>query len=231
MAILAFLMSPDSVRAQGGNLRVADSLFKAKQYTQSFDNYHLILSEKKYTPAMLLKMAYIQEGLGHVSQSLHYLQTYHQATGDESVLKKIEAIAEKNKLKGYEQEKISLQGLLAAYHFHLMAITGGLVILFLSLAWVTKRKGGMPTGAMTISFLLLILLFGQVNLLEPPRQGIVQQPATYLMGGPSAGASVIAIIDEGHQLKIVGQQDVWLEVEWLDQRVYVKADQLLTPEI
>lgn len=230
LAILAFLIWPNSARAQTESLRKADSLFKAKQYTQSFDNYHLILLEKKYTPSMLLKMAYIQEGLGHVSQSLHYLQTYYRVTGDESALKKIEALAEKNKLDGYTQEKFSVQGLLASYRVQTMAITAGLIALCLFSGWATRKKGGTPTGALLVSSLLLFLLVGQANFLEAPQQGIVRQSSTYLMSGPSAGASVMAIIDEGHQLRILGQRDIWLEVEWQNRIAYIKEDKLLTPE-
>ena len=53
------------------DLTLPDSLFQAKRYTQSFDLYHEILfSYKKASPGMLLKMAYIKEGLGNYSEAL-----------------------------------------------------------------------------------------------------------------------------------------------------------------
>ena len=43
----------------------ADSLFRAKQYTQSLSIYQSLLNKNSYSNAMLLKMAYIQEGLNY----------------------------------------------------------------------------------------------------------------------------------------------------------------------
>ncbi|MBL7877228.1 MAG: hypothetical protein JNL53_16305, partial [Cyclobacteriaceae bacterium] len=40
-------------------LTQGDSLFAKKQYTQSFDLYKVLYESGRYTPAMLLKMAYI----------------------------------------------------------------------------------------------------------------------------------------------------------------------------
>jgi uncharacterized protein YgiM (DUF1202 family) len=47
------------------------------------------------------------------------------------------------------------------------------------------------------------------------------------MSGPSAGANVVTLINEGHKLKITGKKDVWLKVEWLDKEAYVKENQVL----
>src|SRR4051812_40914450 len=70
-------------------LRTADSLFQAKRYTQSFEHYQEMLKQNQFTPAMLLKMAFIQEGLLHIGQSMYYLNLYFIATHDESALDKM----------------------------------------------------------------------------------------------------------------------------------------------
>src|SRR5689334_22771820 len=62
--------------------KAADSLFRARQYSQSFELYKAILEQHYYSPAILLKMAYIQEGLGHLGRSMYYLNLYYQATDD-----------------------------------------------------------------------------------------------------------------------------------------------------
>src|SRR3970040_613357 len=65
-AIMAFLMvSATGAIAQTSSFRLytADSLFRAKQFTQSLRHYEAMLENKEFTPAMLLKMAYIHEGL------------------------------------------------------------------------------------------------------------------------------------------------------------------------
>src|SRR6478735_4065061 len=86
------------------SLSKADSLFKAKHYTESLELYQHYYQSGNYSPAMLLKMAYIQEGLGKISQSIYYLQLYYQASADEQALRKIEELAAKNKLEGYTSD-------------------------------------------------------------------------------------------------------------------------------
>jgi len=74
-------------------------------------------------------------------------------------------------------------------------------------------------------FLVLLLaavLYLHVYFGKEVRRVIVAEPQTYLMSGPSAGASVVDIIGEGHQLRIKGQEDVWLRVEWKNREVYVR---------
>jgi hypothetical protein len=89
-----------------------------------------------------------------------------------------------------------------------------------------KRKQHKPIGSRPCHTIYAILLFVQVNLFTESEEGIVSDNQTYLMSGPSAGSSVIAIISEGHQLKIKDQKDVWLKVEWQDKSAYVKEDKL-----
>src|SRR5688572_10488658 len=71
-------------------LRQADSLFLAKRYTQSMELYRSIFAQNEYTPAMLLKMAYIEDGLNQTGQALYYLDLYYHATRNKSVLEKME---------------------------------------------------------------------------------------------------------------------------------------------
>src|SRR5690349_20074349 len=88
--ILMVCMSP-LAWAQSNNsplLQHADSLFQQKRYTQSFEIYNKLFQSRQYSPAMLLKMAYVQEGLNRISQSAYYLNLYYLATQDESALTK-----------------------------------------------------------------------------------------------------------------------------------------------
>ena len=128
-------------------LKEADSLYVEKKYTQSIEHYQTILSQHEYTPAMLLKMAHIQEGLNHVGQALYYLNLYYLATKDKSALSKMEELATRYNLEGYESTDEELA--LSFYHKYHFDITLGLtvVVLFLvSLAYSIKRKGTTARG-------------------------------------------------------------------------------------
>ncbi len=206
------------------NLAKADSLFSARQFTQAADLYQAVFQDHHYSPAMLLKMAFIHEGLGHLGESMYYLNLYHLVSNDVQAQKKMEELAEKNQLEGYESDaSTKIYGWLQEHYLPLTAILASLNILLLALLIQNRRRRlAGPGGILFALALTLTLLFLQVNYSKQTRRGIVTHAPTFLMSGPSAGSSVVSIIGEGHQLHIKGQQDVWLKVEWKEKEVYVR---------
>lgn len=209
-------------------LKTADSLFAAKLYTQSYEHYEQILLQKQYTPAMLLKMAFIQEGLNHIGRALYYLNLYYLATKDKTTLDKIQELANKYNLEGYDISETNR--LMSFYHDNHQYVSLGviaLMILLLSAGIYGKKRGTRPVA----SFVLLII-FGAAFFIhlyygEGITPGIVANPSTYIMSGPSAGASVVEIIGDGHRIEVTGRKDVWLKVRWDGGIAYVKENALL----
>ncbi|MEM9824915.1 MAG: hypothetical protein AAF985_27775, partial [Bacteroidota bacterium] len=78
------------------------------KYTEALERYEEILNEGTASPAMLLKMAYIEDGLENFASSLFYLNAYFQKTGDRATLTKIEELAANNKLVGYNYSDIDI---------------------------------------------------------------------------------------------------------------------------
>jgi len=220
--------------AQGASAQIftrqfalADSLFKVKQYTQSLEIYEEVLTAKQYSPSMLLKMAYIQEGLGKVSKSLYYLNLYYQKTGDEQALVKIQELAAKNRLQGYENPDSE------KFYYHVNKYSNLISLMLASIALFTLvwmfmqiRKNRKPIGAFVIQMILMVLLAVNVNFPLTATSVLISSSNTYLMSGPSAGASVIAVVSEGHKLRILNKKDVWLEVQWFDKPAYVKESRV-----
>jgi hypothetical protein len=207
----------------------ADSLYRAKQYTQSYTIYQSLLTQNHYSPAMLLKMAYIQEGLGHQGLCLYYLNLYQHASDDHQAVTKMEELAAKHRLDGYQSSDGSR--LIHVSQKNSLRITGGLcaiIFLFFALLFYLKRQG----KSMVVVALLLVffssLLLAVTNWGGKPSQVIVSSGSTYLMSGPSAGASVTTILDEGHRLTVQGKKDVWLKVKWKDKDAYVKQSNVLS---
>jgi hypothetical protein len=231
--VSTLLLSAAPMAAQN-SLAKADSLFQAKQYTQSLELFQSFYQSGQYSPAMLLKMAYIQEGLGHISQSIYYLQLYYQATDDEQAVRKIEELADRNKLEGYTSntDQAFFRKLFSQYSLQLSGVLLAVILFFFALMIYQKRKENKkPLWAAFLLLFFLTLLFIQTNLTEDKVPGIVAEGPTYLMSGPSAGASVVAVVGPGHQLKVTGQQDVWLRAEWADKTVFVKENKLLRPQL
>ena len=212
------------------DLTLPDSLFQAKRYTQSFDLYHEILfGFKKASPGMLLKMAYIKEGLGNYSEALYYLNLFYLKTLDKSVLKKMEELAEKHRLRGYDYSDAEF--FLTLYYKYYNLITLVIISLALFMAAVVyyqkfKLKQRPYFAGITL-VLVCALLFYLVNFGKEYNQGIVARAGTHLMAGPSAGAEPVEIIDPGHRVKILGYNDVWTRIEWNDKEVFVKRKNLL----
>lgn len=224
--ILVFLLitATASGQASPSMLQTADSLYAAKQYTQAFERYDVLFAGGRYSPAMLLKMAHIQEGLGHLGQALYYINLYFLATNDTAALKKMEELAEKNNLEGYQNnESKKLKALLNEYHTTITLFLVVSCFFFFSLVVYTREKKKIrPTFSSAMLVLSVVVLFVYTNFSSASERGIVATPKTYLMSGPSAGAALVAIIGEGHQLEITGKKDVWLKVQWKEREVYVK---------
>lgn len=207
----------------------ADSLYEKKQYTQSLEHYQAILQTGEYTPSMLLKMAYIDEGLGRVGQALYYLDLYYLVSNDKSVLDKMDELANKYNLKGYEYTDATLA--LSFYHDYRQFISVGLAALavfFLSLLFYWRKRRKRSIAALTFLFVIVAALVVHINVGEKIATGIIGEPNTYLMDGPSAGASVISVVSEGHRVEITGKHDVWYKVKWNENTVWVRDLNLLT---
>lgn len=228
--IFLLAISPFSLQAQISihRLKEADSLYQQKKYTQSIDHYQTILKQREYTPAMLLKMAHIQEGLNHVGSALYYLNLYYIASNDKSVLGKMEELATRFNLEGYENTDADrVLSFYRDYHFHITLALAVIALFFVSFAFSIKRKGQRPVTPSVFTFLVLLLLFFHINWGGKISLGIISASNTFLMDGPSPGASVVAVVDEGHRVEIVGKKDVWLQVLWNGEVTYIKEGNLL----
>lgn len=216
--------------AQVSNYRLqqADSLFVQKKYTQSLEHYQNILSKKEFTPAMLLKMAYIQEGLHNVGDALYYLNLYYLASNDKSALVKMEELSGRYNLQGYENTEANLAlAFYRDYHLNISLALAAVALFFVALAFSIKRKGQRPIGSAISTAVVLVILFFHINEGQDDPVGIIRASNTLVMDGPSPGASVIDIINEGHRVEITGKRDVWMQVKWNGQSAYVKQGNLM----
>lgn len=208
----------------------ADTLFAQKKYTQSFEIYHhLLQSEGKVSPAMLLKMAYIREGLGDYPNALYYLNLYYLRTNNKRALRKMEDIAKKYDLMGYKYTDLEFfLNIFYRYYFTIVLTLSSLLVLLLSYMLYKKRRlHENPGFSLFYTILILMVLLYVVNFGKSYHKGIIIRPNTFLMSGPSAGSKLVAIAGQGHRVKVKGKKDVWVKVEWGDQEAYVRENNLL----
>lgn len=209
---------------------VADSLFKDKKYTQSYELYDSIYSLGNFvSPAMLLKMAYIREGLGDYTMALYLLYDYYVLTSDEYALEKMESLASARNLVGYEySEKDYVISVYHKYYDEIILSLSALSFLFLSgLVYQKFRNKTRPLGNFILLSISSLSLIYVINLGMGDKEAIVIHQNTYLMDSPSSAGNVVDIIGEGHKIVIAGSKDVWIKTTWNDQIVFVKRKNVL----
>lgn len=218
---------PAVAQVTSHRLTMADSLFAAGRYTQSFDHYQQMLLQKEYTPAMLLKMAYIKEGLVEIGPAMYYLNLYYLATNDDAALAKMEELARKYNLDGYESGNGNVWAFYRTYRASIGLALGAMVLLFFAIAVYTRRRLGVRP-VIAFSFLTFFALLVGAHLYFGADQavGIITHPKTYVMSGPSAAADVLEVIGDGHRVQVLDRRDVWLKVAWNNRIVYVREGTL-----
>jgi hypothetical protein len=228
--LLGVFLVPEYSSAQGVNpvLTKADSLFELKKYTESFEQYQQVFDEGMASPQMLMKMAFIKEGLDEYPEALFYLTKYYDLTHSNLVLRKINEIAEKQGLVGYDVTDADF--FISWYAVYSDLLFTGLmcvIVIFLALqAFRFYKRKKLSAGLMTWQLIFALALAVVVNYPFGSAEAIIVEPATYLMKGPSAGAPMLEIVSQGHKVKVLDEGQIWTKIQWRDREVYVRTGSL-----
>jgi tetratricopeptide (TPR) repeat protein len=208
-------------------LKLADSLFQQKKFTESLKVYEEIYQQNAYSPAMLLKMAYVEEGLGHKARSLFYLDTYYQLTRDDRALEKMEETANAFQLRGYDITPFDrFLMFLTVWRIPLIAFLAAGTLIFALSGWFSKERS-LAGFIVVVQFFFAAALLFLINLDLKQDTGIVSRAPLYIMSGPSSGADVVAVIGDGHKLDIDDREDVWVKVKWGGKEGWVKESGIM----
>lgn len=206
----------------------ADSLFTNQRFTQSFELYDSIYHLKKASPAMLLKMAYIKEGLGDHALAQYYLNEYYLATNNELALTKMEKLAKEKNLDGYETNDLNFFVNLYYKHFQWLTLSVFGIALALIIFFIIQAQKFRKTPPIT-SFLLavsLLVLFFLINFGKSYNKALIIKNNTFVMAGPSAGADVLDVISKGDKIQIISEQDVWIKIDYRGELGYIKTNNI-----
>lgn len=223
----AFL-SAQSLNINQQNLLEADSLFANKRYTEALENYEEIFSKQQATPAMLLRMSFIHEGLDQVVPSMFYLNQYFQMTADREAIQKITNLAEANELRGYQfHDTDYIFNLISRYRNLVMSLLAALSVLAGVILWRRKKQEQSLVPALVFQILCVGLLFTLSNGLFEKNEAIITSGNTVLMNGPGAGAEPITVINKGHKVKVLEQRQFWSKITWNETQGYVRNHRIL----
>lgn len=210
-------------------LASADSLFEQKKYTESFEIYEKILEQdQQATPRMLLKMAFIKEGLGDYSNALYYLNVYYLKTSDKQARSKMKDIAEEHNLTGFViNDSDFFLNLLNKFQLPVVLSTFLIALLLLGYIFYRKLKTGTkPIVSAILLPVVLVTVFYIANYTDNHNQAIVIENYSYLMSGPSSGSDLVEVIEKGHRVKTYKEHGLWLEIQWNGEKAYIKKDKV-----
>ena len=178
---------------------------------------------------MLLKMAFIHEGLQQYTNSMYYLQLYYSKHPSRSVLRKMEEVGLQQHLSGYEYTDWDFfKTQFYKYYAQILELLlagAAIALTMLLVRWVKRRP--VSTEAKFAFLLYLGFLFYFGNFLTLGQQGIIQSGNVPIMTAPSAGSSLVASVGMGHKVRVLGEQDIWYRIEWEDQTAYIRKNNLL----
>ncbi|OKL39683.1 SH3 domain-containing protein [Pontibacter flavimaris] len=227
---LAVLAEPACAQASKLTLAKADSLFQNQRYSDAFVLYEQLLEqEQHYSPQMLLKMAYIQEGLRDYTGAMYYLHLFYTREPSRSTLKKMEELAQAHRLQGYEYNDLQFFKTQFSKHYmrmlEVMLLAAVITVTVMLFRWRRGYRFSATFKAGFILYLLFILYY--INFLNLGEQGIIKNNQVAIMSAPSAGADWVATASQGHKVPITGEQDIWYEIKWKGEKAYIRKNNLL----
>jgi len=229
--LVSLLNFTQPVYAQNLNhsLKTADSLYQKKEYLRALAVYKEILKTgSEYSPQMLLKMAYMEEALHHFSESMYYLNLYYNLHPNRNVLRKMEEVAQTNGLIGYEyRDSDFFLTQFRKYYLKLLELLLIGAVITVTVMTLKRGQAFFKSNAFRVSFLVyLAFIFYFINFLTFRKQGITNVRQAALMESPSAGSKWLATLSSGNRLTITGQRDIWYEVNWNDQKAFIRKQNL-----
>ncbi len=178
---------------------------------------------------MLLKMAYIKEGLRDYTGAMYYLHLFYTKEPSRSVLRKMEELAQAHRLQGYEYNDLQFFKTQLSKHYmrilELMLLAAVVTATVMFFSW---RKGHTFTGTFKLGFVLyLVFILYYINYLDLGSAGIIKRNNVAIMSAPSAGGNWLATATEGHKVPIRGEQDIWYEIRWKGEKAYIRKSNML----
>lgn len=219
------LIQSFNCQADTGKLNLADSLFNQQSYQEAYVIYQdLIENDGAFSPAMLLKMAFVAEGMGDFAKASFYLAKYYDQNPNPRVITKIKTLTEQGNLKGYEMSdwerlmKFLTDLQLEITALFSLALVASLILLILYKQKADHMKYFLP------SLLFMLLAFLSNNFLNGPNTAIVTGTPTLIMDQPTAGGKLLGVVDPGHRVIIKSSKDIWYEVKWGSNKAFIKKE-------
>lgn len=205
-------------------LERADSLFSERSFKEAMELYEENYAQGLYSPAMLLKMAFIAEGTGDNEGATLYLGKYYELSPNPQVINKIKSLTKQVNLEGYEVSDSERFLLFLVEYDQLIigalsvALILSIILVFISYIRKTKSPVYWPTA------LLIVAIFFANNFLKSSKSALITNSPSLILSEPTAAGELIQRVEPGHRVKIVGSEDIWYEIKWKEKVAYIKKE-------
>lgn len=207
----------------------ADSLYDQKKYTEAKALYFSLFETGQQSPATLLKMAQVHEGLGEFGEALFFLSEYYKLTEDQRAYEKIITLANAQNMPGFElnpfeHAAIWMNNRLYNFLPALLVATIFFMALMLYNARHKNKSGQYASGF--VGMLCIATAAIAINLFAPSKNAVITN-ASYFMSGPSSASNLVAVISKGNKIEVKGYTDVWAKVVWGGRNGFIRKTDFL----
>lgn len=204
-----------------------------------FKNNHLLEAEKIYNqnlesnkPAqkqILLKLAFIAKEKNNWLDELYFLSSYQSQKASWAISKRMNEIAEKRKLKGYDLDIWArLQWFYFNYYGYIISILIFPAILMgLSLFLKKIQNQSFSKNQVGIFLIYLIILLAINNFPSFISQGLCANTKTYARNFASSAAPVVQILPKGTHINYIFKRGDWVPCLIEGEIGYIKTKDLL----
>ena len=211
-------------------LEAADSLFAKGQFGVAESLYiKEFKNNKKSNPNLLLKLAFLAEKRNDYTRSLYYLSCLAEIAPSVSLFQKMNTVAVKYGLKGYEFNDFSYFQIAYRKYGDLIPIALlSLAVYVFVVMWIKVKN--RERVFVRHKWALVVYLLALLTLLNVPFNygyGVVDTAGTYLREYPSAASPVVAKLQKGHKVMIIGSRDRWNVIIWDKELVFIRDHDLL----
>ncbi len=209
---------------------LGDKLFKNNHLLEAEKIYQINLSDKQFNSFEIeKKLAFISKEKNDWLGELFYLSSMQAKQTQLSTSYRLEEIAKKHNLLGYE---VGIVERLRWIYFEFFPYILAFLLLpafYVAYALIIKKiqKEPIPTFQIVYFILYLTFLFSINNLPSLFWQGLTASNKTYMRNFASSSAPVIKTLEKGTRINFIFKNEDWIPCYFEGNIGYIKTKDLL----
>lgn len=207
----------------------AKKYYKAQNIGKSIAKYEKIWENDGYLHLKeFQRLSYLKSKTGDYTENLYILSLILKKSPSISILNEIKRIAQESNIEGYDFNQFEILMLtFSAFRLPVLCIILVLLCFIFSVIVYksfTKNHVKIQLKVFFCFFLLLTIILIKISQFNNVL--IVKIDNCILRNQPSASGRAITELPKGTRLKKVSSDDIWIKIDWKNQDLYIKQDQV-----